>query len=173
MDLHNVTVTACRGAFSRDVYQVNLGDWLSAKHFLNPNKKAIDAIMPHGWFNQRTGTSIIRHSGLVQIDIDHKSNDWEDWDGIVEHLGSLDSVAYAAISCSGQGAFCLVNCFEDPNADALLHAHCADEALAYIEKSLPFLELDEKVSRNLASLRFAPFNPSRSHWNLNTTPLIK
>ena len=173
MDLHNVTVTACRGAFSRDVYAVNLGDWLSHQHFMHPNKKAIDCIMPHGEFNDRTAHSLIMPTGLIQVDIDDKVNDWEDWDEIVEAMGRMESVAYAAISCSGKGIFCLVNAYDITQWGVEAHAKAAEAALEYIENAFPFLELDEKVSRNLASLRFAPFNKSRAYWNLDSKPLMK
>jgi hypothetical protein len=75
-------------------------------------------------------------------------------------------VAYANISVSGAGCFVLVNVLG-------LVGHpfvaVANRAIEYITDQ-GFIA-DEKVSRNLASLRFMPFSPDTAYWNLQSISL--
>jgi len=167
MNLYDVTVSACRGAMTPHVHSVNLGEWLATNHEHRANKKDSAAIMPHGMFHTRRAADFQYSSGLVQVDLDAKDNPGiEDWHEVVHALGTLDSVVYANISVSGAGCFVLVNVLG-------LVGHpfvaVANRAIEYITDQ-NFIA-DEKVSRNLASLRFMPFSPDTAYWNLQSISL--
>jgi hypothetical protein len=167
MNLYDVTVSACRGAMTPHVHSVNLGEWLATNHEHRANKKDSAAIMPHGMFHTRRAADFQYSSGLVQVDLDAKDNPGiSNWHEVVHALGTLDSVAYANISVSGAGCFVLVNVLG-------LVGHpfvaVANRAIEYITDQ-GFIA-DEKVSRNLASLRFMPFSPDTAYWNLQSVSL--
>jgi len=149
------------------VHTVNLGEWLAANHQHRPNKKDSPAIMPHGTFLSRRGADLQYTSGLVQVDLDAKDNPGiYDWHEVVHALGTLDSVAYANISISGSGCFVLVNVLGFAGHPFIT---MANRAIEYITDQ--GFAADEKVSRNLASLRFMPYGPDTAYWNLQSVSL--
>ena len=168
MNLYDVTVSACRGAMTPHVHTVNLGEWLATNHEHRANKKDSAAIMPHGMFHTRRAADLQYTSGLVQVDLDAKDNPYDDWHEVIDYMATLDSVAYANISVSGSGCFVLVNVVG-------LVGHpfvtVANRAIEYITNGDLHFVADEKVSRNLASLRFMPFSPDTAYWNLQSISL--
>lgn len=171
MNLYDVTVSACNGAMTPHVHSVNLGEWLATNHHHRSNKKESPAIMPHGTFLTRRAADLQYSSGLVQVDLDVKDNPGigasiEAWEKVVHALGTLDSVAYANVSVSSRGCFVLVNVMG-------LIGHpfvaVANRAIEYITDQ--GFVADEKVSRNLASLRFMPYSPDTAYWNLQSISL--
>lgn len=170
MNVNDIYVSACRGAFDRNTTMVRLVDWLENVRPAHPRndweKKQLPAIMPHGLFATRRQDSFTRHSGLVQIDIDakHQPNGM-DVDKILHHVAYTDCIVAAGKSCSGTGVYMLiaVKGIEQDN-----FRECADKAIQYVEKVFDVV-CDSPVSMNLSSLRFAsPFTP---YINLDATPL--
>ena len=171
MRVQDITVSACRGAFDRNAYQVNLVQWLEdcrpTSHEAARNKKALPAIMPHGYFLSRKADSIVGHSGLVQIDIDakHQSGDWSTADTI-EAISALPCVVCVGVSCSGNGVWALVAV---AGIDQNNHKEMADHVCSIIEE-VTGDQLDRPVTTNLASLRFA--SPYVPFINYDVTPLL-
>lgn len=157
MNISNISVSACRGAFDRHADQVNLVDWIEhcrPAAFVRDSiqKKQLPAIMPHGYFLDRKAASIISHSGLVQIDIDAKDQDATfDLMDTLRAITDLDFIAVAGISCSGQGIWALA-AVEGIDKDN--HAALASQVCDWIEAEVGVV-CDRVVSNNLASLRFA------------------
>lgn len=72
-------------------------------------KKTIACCTVSGVFNTRNAENLIKHSGLISIDIDKKDNLWiNDWQLFIEELGNFQEIFFAGISVSGEGAFCII-----------------------------------------------------------------
>ena len=170
MNIDEIYVSACRGAFDCNTTMVRLVDWLENVRPEHPRneweKKQLPAIMPHGLFATRRQDSFTRHSGLVQIDIDAKHQaDGFDVDKVLHACGYSDYVVAAGKSCSGTGVYMLI-AVEGIEADNF--RECADKAIQYVEQSFDVV-CDSPVSMNLSSLRFA--SPYAPYINLDAKPL--
>jgi hypothetical protein len=170
MNIDEIHVSACRGAFDRNTSMVRLVDWLENVRPEHPRndweKKQLPAIMPHGLFATRRQDSFIKHSGLVQIDIDAKhQTDSIDVDNILHAVAYSDYIVAAGKSCSGTGVYMLVavDGIEQDN-----FRECADKAIQYVENAFDVV-CDSPVSMNLSSLRFA--SPYAPYINLDAKPL--
>lgn len=72
-------------------------------------KAKLPSITPSGTFKYRKEDGLIKHSGLVQIDIDYKGNEHIDnFEDLRMEIGKLPYVAYAGYSCSGYGIWALI-----------------------------------------------------------------
>lgn len=72
-------------------------------------KALLPCITPSGVFTYRNEKSIVKHSGLIQFDIDYKGNEHLDqFEEILPALSTLPYVAYAGYSCSGYGFWGLI-----------------------------------------------------------------
>jgi len=158
MNLHSITVSACRGAFDRNTYEVNLLDWLEN---VRPSlvasdyaKKQLPAIMPHGVFATRRQDTFQQHSGIVQIDIDgkHQTSGFNP-DRLLNDMQYDAHVLAAGKSCGGNGIYLLLLC-SGINADN--HRKVSGWAIDYIEMKYS-VRVDDPVSTNLSSLRFASY----------------
>ncbi len=170
MNIDEIYVSACRGAFDRNTTMVRLVDWLENVRPEHPRndweKKQLPAIMPHGLFATRRQDSLTRHSGLVQIDIDAKhQHDGFDVDKVLHDCGLSDCVVAAGKSCSGTGVYMLI-AVEGIDVDNF--RECADKAFTYVEQWFEVV-CDSPVSINLSSLRFA--SPYAPYINYDPTPL--
>jgi hypothetical protein len=161
MNLHSITVSACRGAFDRNTYEVNLLDWLENVRPEHPRndweKKQLPAIMPHGLFATRRQDSFTKHSGLVQIDIDakHQASDWT-LEETLDRMSKSDSIVAYGVSSGGCGAYAL---YAVDNIDDAKHSDLAEDVISIASGELKSV-IDEPVSNNLSSLRFAsPYMP--------------
>lgn len=170
MNINDIYVSACRGAFDRNTTEVRLIDWLENVRPEQPRndweKKQLPAIMPHGLFLNRRQDTFQTHSGLVQIDIDDKhQTDSIDVDKILHNVAYSDHIVAAGKSCSGTGVYMLVavDGIEQDN-----FRECADKAIQYVEKAFDVV-CDSPVSMNLSSLRFA--SPYAPYINLDAKPL--
>ena len=171
MIVEHITVSACRGAFDRSTYTVNLVQWLEdcrPNWFVNDrhDKQQLPAIMPHGIFVSRRADSFVAHSGLVQIDIDAKDQaaGWTPNDSLVA-IADLECTVCCGLSASGKGIWALV-AVEGINADN--HRVKAGQAVSYI-RDMTGDELDVMVSHSLASIRFASHDVP--FINYDVTPL--
>ena len=172
MNIETIQVSACRGAFDRNTYDVNLLQWLESVRPENPRteweKKQLPAIMPHGLFKTRKQDSFKKHSGLVQIDIDAK-HQREDWtlERTLERMAEIDEIIAYGKSCGGLGAYALV-AVSNINADK--HSDLAGDVIS-IAADLLNSEIDMPVSNNLSSLRFA--SPYMPVINYDCVPLLR
>ena len=170
MNINDIYVSACRGAFDRHTTMVRLIDWLENVRPEQPRndweKKQLPAIMPHGLFVTRRQDTIQQTSGLVQIDIDAKHQpEGMDVDKILHDAAYSDYIVVAGKSCSGSGVYMLVavDGIEQDN-----FRECADKAIQYVEQSFEVV-CDSPVSMNLSSLRFA--SPYAPYINFDPKPI--
>ena len=170
MNLHSITVSACRGAFDRNTYEVNLLDWLENVRPQIPlndyAKKQLPAIMPHGLFLTRKQDTFQKHSGLVQIDIDgkHQGKDF-DCEALLSKMQLDPEILAAGVSCGGNGVYALY--YVEGLTSAQDHIKAARLVIKDVRKWYG-VEVDESVSKNLSSLRFA--SPYAPYINLDVTP---
>ena len=74
----------------------------------NKLKSLLPCITPSGIFKTRCSSGIIRHSGLICIDIDGKDNPCvNDWEALKTTISHLPGLWYAGLSVSGNGIFAL------------------------------------------------------------------
>ena len=170
MNIQDIYVSACRGAFDRNVYDVRLIDWLENVRPQIPlndySKKQLPAIMPHGLFGTRRQDTFKQHSGLVQIDIDQKHQKKElKPEKLVSMMQDHQQILAGGVSCSGSGVYMLV-AVADINEEN--HRQCSYKVCEWVEWQFDVL-CDEPVSNNLSSLRFA--SPHAPYINLDVKPI--
>ena len=174
MNIQDIYVSACRGAFDRNITMVRLLDWLENVRPAHPRndweKKQLPAIMPHGLFATRRQDSFTKHSGLVQIDIDEKHqgkdfNPGELLENVMHHVPFSKYIVAAGKSCSGTGMYMLIAV---EGIDKHNFQECADQALQYVERAFDVV-VDSPVSMNLSSLRFA--SPYAPYINFDVEPM--
>ena len=74
-------------------------------------QQLLPAFTPSGVFkeNERKDEGLIKHSGMMCIDIDGDDNpDINDWENVMFQLGKLPEVAFAGLSVSGNGGFAMI-----------------------------------------------------------------
>lgn len=70
-------------------------------------KSKLPAITPSGIFSKRKNNGLIKHSGIICIDIDGKENNINDWEALKDSLSDMQGLYYAGLSVSGNGIFML------------------------------------------------------------------
>jgi hypothetical protein len=89
--------------------EIDLIRQLEDKSQRDEKKALLPSITPSGLFSYRKETGLIKHSGLVQIDIDYKGNEHIDnFEDIPKEVANLPYVAYCGYSASGYGFWCLI-----------------------------------------------------------------
>jgi hypothetical protein len=89
--------------------EIDLIRSISEKDERDKRKSQLPAITPSGTFTYRNENSLVKHSGLVQFDIDYKGNEHIDnFEDIVHEIGKLPYIAYCGFSASGYGVWGLV-----------------------------------------------------------------
>lgn len=158
----NVNVSCFKNYNSPDdPSQVNLLDWLNSEvhkdkvEFIrslpdkarqNRLKATLPAITPSGIFSYRSEKNLIKHSGLIQFDIDYKDNKQiVNYHDLKSQISNIKNVAYCGLSVSGTGLWGLI-----PIAYAEKHREHFD-ALKGQFKQLGIV-IDEKP-KSVASLR--------------------
>jgi hypothetical protein len=156
---------------------INLLTWLTSSKYkdqveqirLIGNKKERDsiksklpAITPSGIFSYRKESSLIQHSGLIQIDIDltEKNKLICNWHDLKLELIKLPQIAYLGKSVSGLGYWGLIPIPNDEKNHRLYF-----DALNEIFLTNWGIELDDKP-KNVASLRGYSFDPD-AYFNHN------
>jgi hypothetical protein len=121
----DVSVSCFRGFFDPDnTKSVNLLIWLTSTKYANQVgrirsisdkternkiKATLPAITPSGLFTRRGNTALIRHSGLICLDVDQKDNeDIPNYSALKDEFSKIANVAYAGLSVSGAGFFVLI-----------------------------------------------------------------
>jgi hypothetical protein len=170
MNVHNITVSACRGAFDRFVRPVNLVEWLESVRpdtfaYDSNDKRQLPAIMPHGVFESRKAESFVQHSGLVQIDIDAKDNRGINMTEVLSEMAQLEFMVCAGLSASGKGVWGLAAVEDITRTN---HAQKAVAFMDYMEQTFEPIRFDRVVSHSLASIRFASHDSP--YINLDVVP---
>jgi len=81
----------------------------SDKEVIRQLKEKLPCVTFSGTFLQRKTDKLIKHSGLICIDIDGKDNpEISDMENLKQRLSKLPYVLYAGLSVSGKGVFCLI-----------------------------------------------------------------
>lgn len=104
---------------------INLWDWLTIpndytlivdqirksddKQIIRKLKEELPAITPSGTFFKREANGLLKHSGLICIDIDGKDNPhFQDMEVLKKHISQYENILYCGLSVSGKGLFCLI-----------------------------------------------------------------
>lgn len=107
------------------VQQVYLFDWVCSGHYRDEAtfirslsdkseqrkyKAKLPCITPSGIFSYCSDDSLERHSGFICIDIDggDENPHITDFEALKQDLSDIEYIAYAGLSISGNGVFCLV-----------------------------------------------------------------
>jgi len=89
--------------------EIDLIRSLTQKSDRDAKKALLPSITPSGTFTYRNERSIIKHSGLVQIDIDYKGNEHIDnFEDIPKEISKLPYIAYCGYSASAYGFWCII-----------------------------------------------------------------
>lgn len=71
-------------------------------------KSKLSAITPSGIFSKRSNAGLIRHSGIICVDVDQQDNAGiSDWEALKSSISDLQGLWYAGRSVSGNGLFLL------------------------------------------------------------------
>ena len=129
-------------------------------------QQLLPAFTPSGVFkeNERKDEGLIKHSGMMCIDIDGDDNpNIKDWENVIFQLGKLPEVAFAGLSVSGNGVFAIIP-IKYPNRHK--------EHFKAFQKSFEKrgLVIDPKCG-NVSRLRFYSYN-KKYHINRNAKPYI-
>ena len=128
-------------------------------------KATLPAITPSGLFTYRKEAALIKHSGLIQFDIDKKDNsNIANYDALKNILPNIKNIAYCGLSVSGQGYWGLI-----PVAYPEKHK----EHFKAIE--IAFKNIGIKIDtapQNVASLRGYSYDPD-GYFNHNAIILEK
>ncbi len=72
-------------------------------------KALLPAITPSGVFSKRSSEALVKHSGLICLDIDYKDNvHYKNFFHLKEEMSLISNVAYCGLSVSAQGYFVLI-----------------------------------------------------------------
>lgn len=132
-------------------------------------KATLPAITPSGVFSYRSQSKLLKHSGLIQIDLDltEKNKLITNWTDLKAELIKIPQIAYLGKSASGRGYWGLIPIPPDPKDHKLYF-----ESLEEIFLKRWGIELDDKP-KNVASLRGYSFDPEAYFNHQAKTFLIK
>jgi len=106
-------------------YEDEVGKYRRTKR--KEDKLALPLFTCSGVFSKRTNDGLIKHNGVICIDIDKKDNtDVENFDEIPSLIGRIPYVAYCAHSCGGEGYFVLMP-IEDTDKHLLHYESACDD----------------------------------------------
>jgi hypothetical protein len=142
-------------------------------------KKMLPAVTPSGEFSTRSAAGLLRHSGLICVDIDRKDNlHIGNFDALRGLFAQLPQVAYFGRSASGEGYFCIIPLahprhhalhFDALRADfagagLVIDAACrdvcrlrwyaSDPQAYYNHSAIPYRKLPSKLPRQLSRAAF-------------------
>lgn len=93
-------------SFKEKVFQIRDSE---DKEQIRLLKSYLPVVTMSGNFITRNSNQLITHSGLICIDIDSKDNPLiEDFEKFRDSLKQIENIAYASLSVSGKGVFCLI-----------------------------------------------------------------
>jgi hypothetical protein len=122
--MKNIIVSKFSNIRSTEPTNINLLDWLcdpSHKEFVSKIRKLsnkeeikklksqLPSITPSGIFKVRNANNLIKHSGLICIDVDSGDNPHlHDFSKVRDEIKKIKNVFFVALSVSGNGVFCLI-----------------------------------------------------------------
>lgn len=116
-------------------------------------KAQLPGITPSGLFSWRASSGLLKHSGLIQFDIDLKENQHiQNFAELKRELSKIQNIAYCGLSVSGLGYWGLIPIF-----DPTKHAAYFDSIKTDF---LTFGIVIDPIVRNVASLRGYSFDPA-------------
>jgi len=126
-------------------------------------KATLPAITPSGLFSYRKESCLIKHSGLIQFDIDLKGNEGlNNFNNLKDEICKIKNVAYCGHSVSGNGFWGLI-----PICDSANH----DRYFSFIEEWFKSKGLIiDTAPRSVASLRGYAYD-SEGYFNHAAIPL--
>lgn len=135
--------------YADQVKQIRTIDDKSARDKL---KSTLPGITPSGTFTYREEKSLVKHSGLIQFDIDGKDHTHiGNFTELKKFISNINNVLYCGLSVSGKGYWGLVPIkHPDKHKSQFRALHKAFEKLG--------LNID-KAPQNVASLRGYSFDP--------------
>ena len=72
-------------------------------------KSMLPAVTISGTFSKRSKDSLIKHSGLICLDIDSKDNPTiSNWNQVIRDMTEIINIAFASLSVSGNGCFVVI-----------------------------------------------------------------
>lgn len=124
-------------------------------------KKKLPVITPSGTFKYRNQNGLIKHSGLIQFDIDLQDNHLlQNYDKMQESLSMITNVAYCGWSASGKGYWGLV-----PIQDPAMHV----EHFEALKEVFFFLGIKiDPAPGNVASTRYYSYDKN-GYFNMKAT----
>lgn len=126
-------------------------------------KERLPGITPHGVFSYRDDKHLVKHSGLIQGDIDFQDNPYNP-ESIKREISKIKNVAYCGLSTSGRGLWFLI-----PIANPDKHA--AHYAAIVVDFARLGFVLDTTVS-SLSSFRYFSHDP-QAYFNPDAAPYKK
>lgn len=115
-------------------------------------KSRLPAVTPSGIFEKRSKACLIRHSGVICVDIDGKENPTvTDFEALKSEFKNLAGCFYAGVSASGQGVFLLVRI-------ATPEAHVAHFRALSARLATRGIVVD-KACKDITRLRGASYDP--------------
>jgi hypothetical protein len=120
----NISVSGFANLMTTEPKPVNLLNWLTSDKYKQQVevirqaatkeertvlKQRLPAITPSGTFTERKLSGLVKHSGLLCIDIDNQDNQHiENFKELKRHLCNIQNFAFVGLSVSGLGYYCLV-----------------------------------------------------------------
>lgn len=175
----NVTVSCFANSKSTEPQPVNLLTWLTtdkyraqveairkttSKEKRTTMKQKLPCITPSGQFSKRKAACLVKHSGLLCLDIDYQDNKHiGNFAQLKEELAKIRNFAYIGLSVSGRGYFCLVPIAQPEKHK--LHFKALHEQLAKFG-----IVLDNSGS-DVSRLRFASYD-KEAYFNHKATVFL-
>lgn len=109
-DPHPITINIESFVHSRKFKEsIDVIRLLETKDERDKEKAKLPAITPSGVFTYRNESGLVKHSGLIQFDIDYKGNEHIDgFEHLPAEIGNLPYIAYCGFSASGTGIWGLI-----------------------------------------------------------------
>lgn len=156
---------------------VNLYDWLrsdkyreevikirtlTSKADRDAEKAKLPATTVSGLFSERSGCNLIKHSGLICVDIDYKDNvEVANFNDMKTQLSNLSNIAYCGLSVSGNGYFAII-----PIAYPTLH----NEHFKSLKKDFELMGITiDKLCGDVTRLRGYSWD-DKPYFNLDAKP---
>jgi hypothetical protein len=116
-------------------------------------------------FTRRNQDGLVRHSGLLCLDIDFQDNRHiENFADLKQQLQNIQNLAYIGLSVSGNGYYCLVPIAQPQEHKSHFRAICED--------LLRFGVVVDKSGSDITRLRFYSHD-SQAHFNHEARPYTK
>ena len=159
--------------------RVNLLEWITTSKFLKEIevirnttdedlirniKSTLEAITPSAVLEYRRMDGLLRHTGLIQLDVDFKDNiHIENYTSIKSELAKMENVAYCGLSVSGRGYWVII-----PICYPYKHTQYFD----FLEKKFKEFGINiDSSGKDITRLRIFSIDPD-AYFNNQAIPLV-